>query len=114
MLVAGLQAEHVARQVECADLPAAIVQHFVDTDAARDHFVEILCILAFAVNLLVATKRHGRTHDIQRGGESMIAGRAWSGGYVLARCMNVRGVRGDRQHNFAPQLMVAESLALLR
>ena len=75
MLVADFEAEHVAGQIEGADLTAAIVEHLIRADAAADHFVEIFGRLVFAVDLGVACERHRRAHQLDRGRQADVTRR---------------------------------------
>jgi hypothetical protein len=63
MLVANFEAEHVAGQIEGADLTAAIVEHLIRAYAAAHHFVEIFRRLVFAVDFGIARERHRRAHQ---------------------------------------------------
>jgi hypothetical protein len=50
---AGIEAEDVARQMECTDLTPSVAQQLVGTNSAADHLVDVLGRLAFSVNLLI-------------------------------------------------------------
>ena len=66
VLVAHLEAENVARQVEGADLAAAVVQDLVGADRAADDLVEVLGRLVLAVDFDVAAEGHGHAHQLDR------------------------------------------------
>ena len=66
MLVAHLQAENVARQVECADLAAAVVQDLVGADRAADDLVEVLGRLVLAVDFDIAAEAYCHAHQFDR------------------------------------------------
>src|SRR5207249_868298 len=71
VLLAELEAEDLARQMERGDLPAPVVEQLADADRAADHLVEIFGRLAFAVDLHVARIRHSRTHEVERAGDGV-------------------------------------------
>ena len=54
------EAEHVAGQVEGADLAAAVFEDLVGAHRAADHLIEILRRLLLAVDLGVAVEAHRR------------------------------------------------------
>src|ERR1700746_6573 len=64
MRSSGLQAENVARQMESADLPAAIRQDFVGPRSSADHLVEVVGRLTLAVNLGIAAEDHRGAHEL--------------------------------------------------
>jgi hypothetical protein len=53
VLVAGIQAEHVAGEVEGVDLAAAVGQQLVGPHRPGDHLVDMVGGLAFAIDFLV-------------------------------------------------------------
>ena len=59
MNVAGLEAEHVARGVKGADLPAPVGEQLGDPDHAGDDFIDMHGRLALGVDLHVAAETHG-------------------------------------------------------
>ena len=73
---AGIEAEHVARQMERADLAAAVVQQLVGTNRAADHLIDIFGRLAFAVDFLVlAVGKFGGDHTRTAGDDAELVGR---------------------------------------
>ena len=58
MDLVGLEAEHLARHMERADLPASVGQKLGDADHARQHLVDITRRLALGVNLGVTPEAH--------------------------------------------------------
>src|ERR1041385_2545382 len=66
MLLARLEAEDLARQIEPADLAAPILEHLVRAHGAADDLVEELGRLGFSEDLDVALERHRRADDRER------------------------------------------------
>ena len=66
MQLIGLEAEHLARHMEGADLPPSVGQELGHADHAGDDLVDIARSLALGVNLGIAGKAHGKT-DLARG-----------------------------------------------
>src|SRR6188768_2529472 len=56
MLLAGLESEHIAGQVERADLATPILHHLVGADRARYDLIEILGWFRLAVDFGVSGK----------------------------------------------------------
>jgi hypothetical protein len=50
---AGIEAEHVAGQMERADLAPSVVEQLVGADRAADHLIDIFARLALAVDFLI-------------------------------------------------------------
>ena len=69
VLRAGLYPEDIARQIKGSDLAATVAQGFEGAHRSADHFVEISSRTAFAVDLCIARKHHGRAHLLDRPGE---------------------------------------------
>ena len=62
----GLEAEHLARQMEGADLAASVGQQLGNADYAGDDLVDVARSLALGVNLGIAAEAHGKT-DLAHG-----------------------------------------------
>src|SRR5262245_47197692 len=56
--ILGLEAEHVSRHMESADLAAAVGEQFADPDYAGNDLVDIPGELALAVDFCVAAEAH--------------------------------------------------------
>ena len=56
-----IEAEHVAREIKGADLPAAIVQDLGRAHGPGHDLVDVVGGLAFAVDFAVALEVHGCT-----------------------------------------------------
>ena len=96
----GLEAEHLARHMEGADLPASVGQELGDADHARDDLVDITRSLALGVNLGIAGKAHGKT-DLARG-----LGRSWAcacAETAKGRCRSVSARRARQHLEFLPR-----------
>ena len=65
MVVADLNTEEVAGQVELADLAATVVQKLGGSHCSADELVEILGRLVFPVDLRVAGERHWSAHHVE-------------------------------------------------
>src|ERR1051326_9141540 len=65
MFVTEFQAEHVAGQVEAADLAAAVAEDLVGAHRAADQLVEIIGRLVLAEDFRVARKHHGGDDQLQ-------------------------------------------------
>ncbi len=63
MNLVDLEAEHVARQMEGADLAAAIGKELGDAHHAGDDLVDVACGLAFREDLAVPAKAHGHAAE---------------------------------------------------
>ena len=69
VVLAGLEPEDVARQVEGADLPATVLEDFVGADRAGHHLVEIFCRLCLAVDFHIAVEPHRRAEQLRMRGK---------------------------------------------
>ena len=67
--LADFETEHVAGEIEAADLPPAIVENLVSTHRTTDDLVKIIGGLVFSVNLGIAGKRHRGSHDFHLSNE---------------------------------------------
>jgi hypothetical protein len=66
MNVADLKAEHIAGEVERADLAAAVVEDLIGPYRAADDLVEVFGRLVFSEDLGIAADRHRRGHRLDR------------------------------------------------
>ena len=71
VLFPGLETEHIARQVEAADLPPPVIEDLVGPRGSAHDLVEVLGRFVLAVYLLVARERHGGAHQFDRAGQWM-------------------------------------------
>ena len=99
MQLVGLEAEHLTRHMEGADLAPSVGQELGNADHAGDDLVDIARSLALGVDLGIAAEAHGKT-DLAHG----------FGGLGLAVRRNGEGAmqvgfgNGARQHlEFLPR-----------
>ena len=105
VLVADLEAEHVARQVERADLAAAVVEDLVGAHRAADDLVDVIGRLVLAVDLGVAGERHRRAHQLDRAGESAGCSDGPVARFAPIGCLEEAAVDcGLRQHGSSPPI----------
>src|ERR1700747_1409601 len=69
VLRAGLYTEDIARQIEGSDLAATVAHGLEGAHCSADHFVEVSSRTAFAVDLYIARKHHGRADLLDHPGE---------------------------------------------
>src|SRR6185436_6344709 len=103
VLVAGLEAEYVARQIERADLPPAIGEHLVSAHRPAEHLVEIIGRFVLAVDLGGAGVRHHRAHQVERIRERMRRD-SRAGSCAVPAMLGRLGWEGLGQHGCAPRL----------
>jgi hypothetical protein len=104
----GIEAEHVAGQMERANLTPSIAEEFIGTNRAADHLVDVLRRLALTVDLLVLpvgtfAGDHAR---VGRNCAELVDGRGSLAAENLG-CLDCRG--GDRlgEHLPSPQCGMA-------
>src|SRR5262245_9436750 len=86
MLRIGFEAKYVARQMEGADLAAAVGQELVGANGAADHLVDILGLLILAVDLFVLAIGEFRGDEARMAGQhaEAVIGRARQRGNLAA------------------------------
>ena len=75
VLLASLETENVARQMEAADLPTSVDQHLVGPHRPAHDLVEVVRRLVLPVDLAIARKRHQCTHQLDVVGRRLLARR---------------------------------------
>src|SRR5262249_12733944 len=85
MLVTGLQAEHVTRHIECADLATAVGKDLVGSHRPAHHLVEVVRRLAFPVDFGIAGERHRGANELDIALERMAGRGRYGSGRWLSR-----------------------------